>query len=384
MPGDQENSAATASSPPAASSSTRVSETNTRISHDSFHLEKPKTPGELEDGEDDHDQGLFLPEHENPISQPSEKSPTSTFFWMAINTIATVLIIFTNKSIFSTPSLRLTQLSFATFHFLTTYLTLFLLSRPPLSLFVPRSISLRDTLPLSIAMSLNVILPNLSLAFSSVTFYQIARILLTPTVAVMNYVLYRSVLPGRAVLALVPACVGVGMVSYYDTLPLPSSSSSTGTGPAVADQTQKQVETTTPLGILFSFLGILASSLYTIWIAHYHRKLGGISSMQLLYNQAPVAAFMLLYAIPFVDVFPNWRVDVPVQKWVLILLSGLWASLINISQFFIVARTGPVSSTVVGHVKTCTIVALGWVVGGRAITDRAVLGVVVALGGIVG
>lgn len=299
-----------------------------------------------------------------------------------------IIQVFTNKSIFSTPSLRLTQLSFATFHFLTTYLTLFLLSRPPLSLFVPRSISLRDTLPLSIAMSLNVILLNLSLAFSSVTFYQIARILLTPTVAVMNYVLYRSVLPGRAVLALVPACVGVGMVSYYDTLPLPSSSSSTGTGTGTglaADQTQKQtVETTTPLGILFSFLGILASSLYTIWIAHYHRKLGGISSMQLLYNQAPVAAFMLLYAIPFVDVFPNWMVDVPVQKWVLILLSGLWASLINISQFFIVARTGPVSSTVVGHVKTCTIVALGWVVGGRAVTDRAVLGVVVALGGLLG
>ncbi|KAK1781574.1 triose-phosphate transporter family-domain-containing protein, partial [Copromyces sp. CBS 386.78] len=280
--------------------------------------------------------------------------------------------VFTNKSIFSTPSLRLTQLSFAAFHFLTTYLTLFLLSRPPLSLCVPRSISLRDTLPLSIAMSLNVILPNLSLAFSSVTFYQIARVLLTPTVAVMNYVLYRSVLPARAIWALVPACLGVGVVSNYDTLP--ASSSTTATRGRSHHQ---------PLGILFSLLGILASSLYTIWIAHYHRKLGGISSMQLLYNQAPVAAFMLLYAVPFVDVFPKWRVDVPAEKWVLILLSGLWASLINISQFFIVARTGPVSSTVVGHVKTCTIVALGWLVGGRTVTDRAVLGVVVALGGIV-
>ncbi|KAK3399100.1 triose-phosphate transporter family-domain-containing protein [Sordaria brevicollis] len=301
---------------------------------------------------------------------------------MAINTIATVVIVFTNKFIFSTPSLRLLQLSFATFHFLTTYLTLFLLSRPCcLQLFAPRSISLRDTLPLSIAMSLNVILPNLSLAFSSVTFYQIARILLTPTVAVMNYLLYRSTLPARAVWALVPACVGVGMVSYYDTLPASGSAST-------ADQKQV-VETTQPLGILFSLLGIFASSLYTIWIAHYHRKLGNISTMQLLYNQAPVAAFLLLYVIPFVDVFPSnssGKIDeavVPAEKWVLILLSGLWASLINISQFFIVARTGPVSSTVVGHVKTCMIVALGWMMGGRVVTDRAVLGVLVAVGGIV-
>ncbi|KAK3952724.1 hypothetical protein QBC32DRAFT_340643 [Pseudoneurospora amorphoporcata] len=111
-------------------------------------------------------------------------------------------------------------------------------------------------------MSLNVILPNLSLAFSSVTFYQIAQIPLTPTVAVINYVLYRSVLPARAIWALVPACLGLGVVSYYNTLPASSST----TGPTV-DQPKKQLgveATTQPLGILFSLLGILASSLYTI------------------------------------------------------------------------------------------------------------------------
>ena len=64
--------------------------------------------------------------------------------------------------------------------------------------------------------------------------------------------------------------------------------------------------------------------------------------------------------------------------------SGLCASLINISQFFIVAQTGPVSSTVVGHVKTCTIVALGWMTSGLAIGDKAVLGVFIAIGGIIG
>ena len=60
----------------------------------------------------------------------------------------------------------------------------------------------------------------------------------------------------------------------------------------------------------------------------------------------------------------------------------MFASLINISQFFIIAQTGAVSSTVVGHLKTCTIVALGWVVSGRPIGDKSIIGVVVALGGI--
>ncbi|KAL2122931.1 hypothetical protein VTJ04DRAFT_3386 [Mycothermus thermophilus] len=324
---------------------------------------------------------------------------------MVLNTLATIGIVFTNKAIFTQPALKLAQLTFASFHFLVTYLTLFLLSRPWLfNLFQPRRVPLSDILPLSVTMSLNVILPNLSLAFSTVTFYQIARILLTPTVAALNYLLYGSVLPRRAVLALVPACVGVGLVSYYDSLP--------------SARAGKGVQTTAPLGILFALAGTVFSSLYTVWIAAYHRRLR-LSSMQLLFNQAPVSAFLLLYVIPFLDTWPapvyDRSVSVPMasslswlemvfafpqillahlrgwahtlaeeQRWMLVVLSGLFASAINVSQFFIVARAGPVSSTMVGHVKTCCIVALGWVVSGRGFGDwGALLGVGLAVGGII-
>ena len=291
------------------------------------------------------------------------------------------------------------QLSFAAFHFLVTFLTLFLISRRPFTLFVPRRVPLLDILPLSVAMALNVILPNLSLAFSTVVVYQLARILLTPTVAVLNYALYRAALPFHAVLALVPTCLGVAAVSYYDSLPPPNPDSDNHpakTTPPVNSNS------TAPVGILFALLGVLASSLYTIWIGAYHRRLQ-LSSMQLLYNQAPVSFALLLYAIPFVDVLPsspfsssslapsapslaqNENHRLPLG---LVLLSGLFASLINLSQFFIVARAGAVSSTVVGHVKTCLIVALGWVVSGRGVGvgdargRGSVGGVVVALGGI--
>lgn len=198
--------------------------------------------------------------------------------------------------------MKLVQLTFAAFHFFITWLTLYTLSRPSFALFVPRRTAIKEIIPLSVAMSLNVILPNLSLAYSSVTFYQVARILLTPVVALMNYILYQATLPRNAILALVPACMGVGMVSYYDSLP-------TGDG---------KVKTTSGLGMVFAFSGIFASSLYTVWIASYHRKLQ-MSSMQLLYNQAPVSAFLLLYVIPFVDAFPSWT-EVPINKWVLIML----------------------------------------------------------------
>ncbi|KAL2263879.1 hypothetical protein VTK26DRAFT_4556 [Humicola hyalothermophila] len=356
-----------------------------------------------------------------PVTKPSS---ASSLAWMVMNTLATLGIVFTNKAIFSDPSLKLMQLSFAAFHFLVTFLTLFALSRRPLQLFTPRRVALLDILPLSLAMSLNVILPNLSLAFSTVVVYQLARILLTPTVAILNYALYRATLPLPAILALAPTCLGVAAVSYYDSLPPPQEGAGgTDGGPSSPSRTATAAAAgTAPLGLLFALLGVLASSLYTVWIGAYHRRLR-LSSMQLLYSQAPVSFVLLLYAIPFLDVFPSHR-SVPSSltptppptaaaeggggggegggaalaalhhhqhcslPLPLILLSGLLAALINLSQFFIVARAGAVSSTVVGHVKTCLIVALGWVVSGKGVgvADArgrgSVCGVAVALGGI--
>lgn len=151
-------------------------------------------------------------------------------------------------------------------------------------------------------MSLNVILPNASLQFSSVTFYQLARILLTPTVALINYVFYNTSIPRPAVYALIPACVGVGIVSYFDSK-APSS---------------PKVRSTSSFGVIFAFAGVLASSLYTVWVSSYQKTLK-INSMQLLYNQAPVGGVLLLYIVPWTDNF--WSVnDAPISKWLLILL----------------------------------------------------------------
>ena len=157
-------------------------------------------------------------------------------------------------------------------------------------------------IPLAMAMCFNVILPNMSLAYSSVMFYQLARILVTPAVALMNLLLYREALPLSAVFALVPVCVGVGLFTYSD-----SSKSVDGA-----------ISQTSTLGVIFAFTGVFASALYTIWIASYHRKLQ-MSSMQLLYNQAPIASLLLLYVIPFLDLFPDQR-TVPIHRWFMIAL----------------------------------------------------------------
>jgi solute carrier family 35 protein E3 len=166
-------------------------------------------------------------------------------------------------------------------------------------------------------MCFNVILPNLSLAYSTVTFYQIARIMLTPTVAIMNLVLYDQGLPRGAVLALIPTCLGVGMVTYYDSIP-------------VGDDATK---TTSLLGIIFAFTGVFASSLYTVGIAGYHRKLN-MNSMQLLFLQAPMACFLLLFFIPFIDKLPTLgHVPIRLNKGILIIMVRLSPCLLSMCGY---------------------------------------------------
>ncbi|KAL4731220.1 hypothetical protein ACLX1H_000182 [Fusarium chlamydosporum] len=253
----------------------------------------------------DEENNRFLSEHHEQDEKghqvaESNQNLKKASFWITVNIAATVLIVFTNKAIFDDDNLKCIQLSFAAFHFSTTWLVLWVISRQRFALFVPKHISLTQMLPLSIVMTLNIIFPNLSLAFSTVTFYQVARVLVTPCVAILDYILYKVSVSGMAASTLVVACLGVAMVSYYDSRPSDDAN----------------IKTTSQIGIIFALMGVFFSSLYTVWIAAFRKRLA-ISSMQLLLNQAPLSAFLLLYFIPWVDEFPVIN-EVSTSHWVLI------------------------------------------------------------------
>lgn len=230
------------------------------------------------------------------------KQPSKLLFWIAVNIIATTAIVFINKSIFDDPSFRGAQVSFATFHFLVTFVTLHAVSSARFGFFDRKRAALRDILPLAAAMCLNVILPNLSLAYSSITFYQTARVLLTPITAFLNYVLYQKTVPRKAVFALVPVCAGVAMVTYFDVRP--------GT----------TTKGTSFYGVVFAMTGVLMSGIYTCWISHYHQKLQ-MTSLQLLHNQSLIGGILLIYLIPFVDTLPVFS-EVSLYRWTMIIMVG--------------------------------------------------------------
>lgn len=129
-------------------------------------------------------------------------------------------------------------------------------------------------------------------------FYQTSRILLTPITALLNYHLYGKTIARQAAYTLIFVCLGVGIVSYYDVKPGSSTQS------------------TSLLGVFFALSGVVASSVYTVWIGHFHKKLD-MTSHQLLHNQSLCGAVLLLYLIPYLDSFPVWS-EVSGSRWFLI------------------------------------------------------------------
>lgn len=217
--------------------------------------------------------------------------------------------VFVNKRIFEYKPLRHAQVAFAAFHFAFTAATLYAVSRPRVNMFQAKRVSILSILPLAIAMILNVVLLNASLAYSSILFYQMVRVLNTPCVAALNWLVSKTSMSTRAALALIPICLGVAVVSYSET----------------AGKSAASDRTTTTWGVVFAFSALFAGAIYTVWIAKYH-KLLDCTSMQLLLNQTPVSVLVMLYIIPVADEVTAWRtLDAP--KWLLVLLvRRMWKS----------------------------------------------------------
>ncbi|KAL9126171.1 MAG: hypothetical protein Q9217_004733 [Psora testacea] len=294
---------------------------------------------------------------------PDPLARAKMLMWMAINTLATVFIVFCNKAIFSDPSFGQCQAAFAAFHFFVTAATLYALSRPSFAMFIPKWIPVANMMPLAIAMAMNIVGMNLSLQISTITFYQITRVLLTPTVAVINFFFYKKTIPRLAAYSLIPMCFGVALISYYDVKPPPPPGA--------------PIKETGALGVIVALGSVFISGVYTVWVGTYQRRYE-VNGFQLLFNQAPIGGVVLLYVVPWTDKFPALD-KAPLNVWWMILFSGILASLINVSQFFIIGGAGAVESTVVGHLKTCLIVVIGAFTGGRIITDKAALGIMLAL-----
>ena len=213
-----------------------------------------------------------------PRQSPREK--LLDFCYIFLNTFSTVAIVFLNKIVFSDPQLRSCQISVAVWHFTATFLILYLSTYRPLSLFTPIRLPLASMLPLSAFFAGFLLLGNLSLAWNPIGFYQLARVLNTPAVVLLGFLLFRRTTSRATMASIAAVCVGVSF-------------------------TNSQLAFSNPPGTAVALAAVLVTAMYQLWIGGKIEQLK-CSAPQLLLNQAPVSVALMACLVPFVDVMPDF------------------------------------------------------------------------------
>ncbi|XP_062440282.1 solute carrier family 35 member E3 [Rhea pennata] len=245
---------------------------------------------------------------------------------LLVNLAASICIVFLNKWLYV--RLGFPNLSLTLVHFAVTWLGLYLCQA--LGAFAPKSLRPRQVLPLALSFCGFVVFTNLSLQSNTIGTYQLAKAMTTPVIVLIQSLAYGKSFPLRIKLTLLPITLGVFLNSYYDVK-------------------------FSLVGMVFAALGVLVTSLYQVWVGAKQHELQ-VNSMQLLYYQAPMSSAMLFCIIPFFEpvfgeggIFGPWTLSAVIM----VLLSGIVAFMVNLSIYWIIGNTSPVTYNMFGHFKFC-------------------------------
>ncbi|XP_050414434.1 solute carrier family 35 member E3 isoform X2 [Patella vulgata] len=274
---------------------------------------------------------------------------------IVLNICSSIFIVVLNKWIYTNygfPNISLTCI-----HFCVTTVGLVICKH--LNLFQPKSLPLLDMLPLALSFCGFVVFTNLSLGFNTVGTYQLIKAMTTPCIIMIQTNFYAKRFSYKILGTLIPITVGVIFNSYND------------------------VKFNT-LGIIYASIGVLVTSIYQVWVGTKQNELQ-VNSMQLLYCQAPLSALLLMIVIPFFE--PVFRFHGILYNWSLstlcvVLLSGIVAFSVNLTIFWLIGSTSPVTYNMVGHMKFCLTLLAGYFLFHDPLNLLQGVGVIITFSGV--
>ncbi|XP_024967510.1 UDP-xylose transporter 3-like isoform X2 [Cynara cardunculus var. scolymus] len=140
------------------------------------------------------------------------------------------------------------------------------------------------------------------------------------------------------------------------------------------------------MGSVLSLLAVITTCVAQIMTNTIQKKFK-VSSTQLLYQSCPYQALTLFIIGPFLDaLLTNQNVfafKYTPQVLAFIVLSCLISVSVNFSTFLVIGKTSPVTYQVLGHLKTCLVLAFGYVLLHDPFSWRNILGILVAVVGMV-
>ncbi|MGH0151095.1 UNVERIFIED_CONTAM: hypothetical protein FKN15_057859 [Acipenser sinensis] len=237
---------------------------------------------------------------------------------LVANLLSSICIVFINKWIYV--HYGFPNMSLTLIHFVVTWLGLYVCQK--LDVFAPKRLQPTKIILLALSFCGFVVFTNLSLQNNTIGTYQLAKAMTTPVIIVIQ-------------------------TAYY----------------------KKTFSTKIKL---------------TLWVGAKQHELQ-VNSMQLLYYQAPMSSAILLPCVPFFEpftgeggVFGPWSV----LTLGMVLLSGLIAFLVNLSIYWIIGNTSPVTYNMFGHFKFCITLLGGYALFQDQLTLNQGVGILCTLAGI--
>ncbi|KAA8539496.1 hypothetical protein F0562_026188 [Nyssa sinensis] len=313
---------------------------------------------------------------------------------LSLSVVSSVSIVICNKALISTLGFNFAT-TLTSWHLLVTFCSLHVALW--MKFFEHKPFDRRAVVGFGILNGISIGLLNLSLGFNSVGFYQMTKLAIIPCTVLLETLFFNKRFSRSIQLSLVVLLLGVGTATLTDL--------------------QLNV-----LGSVLSFLAVVTTCIAQIMTNTIQKKFK-VTSTQLLYQSCPYQATTLLISGPFLDMLltnhnvfafkytPQVLVRILVLVFfgnsinlfssffffgefilhpnsllalqVFIVLSCLISVSVNFSTFLVIGKTSPVTYQVLGHLKTCLVLAFGYFLLHDPFSWRNILGILVALVGMV-
>ncbi|KAJ6758220.1 SOLUTE CARRIER FAMILY 35 [Salix koriyanagi] len=287
-----------------------------------------------------------------------QKFQLGTVGALSLSVVSSVSIVICNKALISTLGFTFAT-TLTSWHLLVTFCSLHVALC--LKLFEHKPFDARAVMGFGILNGISIGLLNLSLGFNSVGFYQMTKLAIIPCTVLLETLFFRKQFSRNIQLTLTILLMGVGIATVTDL--------------------QLNV-----MGSVLSLLAVLTTCVAQIMTNTIQKKFK-VSSTQLLYQSCPYQALTLFIVGPFLDgLLTNKNVfafKYTPQVLFFIVLSCLISVSVNFSTFLVIGKTSPVTYQVLGHLKTCLVLAFGYVLLRDPFSWRNILGILVAVVGMV-
>lgn len=277
---------------------------------------------------------------------------------LSLSVVSSVSIVICNKALMSSLGFRFAT-TLTSWHLLVTFCSLHVALW--MKLFEHKPFDPRTVVGFGILNGISIGLLNLSLGFNSVGFYQMTKLAIIPCTVFLETIFLNKKFSRSIQLSLCVLLLGVGIATVTDL----------------------QLNF---LGSILSLLAVLTTCVAQIMTNTIQKKFK-VSSTQLLYQSCPYQAMTLFVSGPFLDKFLTqqnvFAFRYTPQVLTFIAMSCLISVSVNFSTFLVIGKTSPVTYQVLGHLKTCLVLAFGYILLHDPFNWRNILGIFVAMMGMV-